>query len=442
MPIITELEATTISGLEMYELRAYPEFDFTGKVQSVLAINRNITERYRTMEALRHEADRAKTVAGIAVRLNASLELQEVLDIICKEIAHAMEAPVTLIWLVDAELKSLKVQAAFGIPLNEQSLPIPNKIHPLWQQKLENIYYVKDIEEIQENPNFPIPRQLQLHTTVNCWFFQEDQLIGVLTVSKNEVGWDYTDADLTMLQTLSNQIAIAVHKAHLYEQVKSGRAHLQALSEKLVDIQEAERRHLAIELHDEIGQSLTYVKMNLDRYDPAHPDKENLEMARDMTIDLMKRIRGLSLELRPNILDDLGLIPAILWHIERYMALTGIQVDFKASAVDRRFRPQVEITVYRILQESLTNIARHAGATQVMVSLWADEERLGLQVEDNGVGFDTAATFEKMTGGLSGMQERVNACGGKLLVDSHPGQGTYISMEIPLQSESFERRAK
>jgi signal transduction histidine kinase len=94
------------------------------------------------------------------------------------------------------------------------------------------------------------------------------------------------------------------------------------------------------------------------------------------------------------------------------------------------------------LQESLTNIARYAGATQVTVSLWADEECLGLQVEDNGVGFDVTNTIEKMTGGLSGMQERANECGGKLLVDSNPGQGTYISIEIPLQNETFERRAK
>jgi signal transduction histidine kinase len=233
-----------------------------------------------------------------------------------------------------------------------------------------------------------------------------------------------------------------IHNAQLFEQVKNGRSRLQAMSEKLVDIQEAERRHLAIELHDEIGQALTHIKMSLDRYNPDHPENAYLDSAREMTVDLMKRVRNLSLELRPAILDDLGLLPAVLWHIERYTALSGIPVDFRPINVDRRFGAQLESTVYRILQESLTNIARHAGATQVIVSLWSDPKKLGLQVEDNGKGFDSGATLQKMTGGLSGMQERANICGGILLIDSHPGQGTYISLDLPLQGEIIERRSR
>jgi signal transduction histidine kinase len=182
--------------------------------------------------------------------------------------------------------------------------------------------------------------------------------------------------------------------------------------------------------------------MSLDRFDPAHPEKGNLESARELTLDLMKRVRGLSLELRPTILDDLGLLPAVLWHIERYTSLTGIQVDFKPSGVDRRFRARFESTTYRILQETLTNVARHAAATRVSVSLWADEERLGLQVEDNGVGFDPTAAQHEMTGGLSGMRERAEICGGRLLIDSSSGKGTYMSLVLPLKGEYIERRSR
>jgi len=156
----------------------------------------------------------------------------------------------------------------------------------------------------------------------------------------------------------------------------------------------------------------------------------------------MERVRGLSLELRPAILDDLGLLPAILWHLDRYTGLTGIQVEFKPSGVDCRFQPQLESTVYRVLQESLTNIARHSGATRVTVSLWADEERLGLQVEDNGAGFDPSARAARRTGGLSGMRERAELCGGELVIDSSPGRGTYLSLELPIQGEWLERRAR
>lgn len=404
---------------------------------------RDITEQRQNEEELRRDAERSRSLSQISARLNASLDLQEVLDAVCEEIALLLQVPVTLISFVDEDFKNFSVQAAFGLSpsIIQQIQPFPNEIYPSAQKKLGNIFYYADVEQVN-NSNSQIIRRLGLHTNLSCKLYHNNQLIGNLNVFRRELGWNFNDADLTLLQILCNQIGIAIHNAQLFDEVKNGHARLQAMSEKLVNIQEAERRHLAIELHDEIGQSLTHIKLNLDRYCHDHPETSDLESAREIIKDLMNRVRSLSLELRPSILDDLGLLPALLWHIERFTTQTSIKVDFRPSGVDRRFSPQVESTVYRILQESMTNIARHSSATEVTIILWSDNKRLGLQVEDNGIGFDRAANQQKITGGLSGMQERAQICGGQLVIDSQVGKGTYISLDLPLEAEFLEWRKR
>lgn len=406
------------------------------------AIVRDITLRKQAEDDLRTSATRSAVLARISARLNASQGLQELLDAVCEELAIALQSPIAVIWLMDNEKQSLTARAAHGLTSDffARIKPTPNEVMSFWKPVAENIYYAPDIQLAANAPNTPLAVELNLHTGLNCWFYYEGEAVGILSVYRYERDKRFPEADLTLVRILSNEIAIAIYNAQLFLQVSEGRARLQALSAKLVDVQEAERRHLAIELHDEIGQELTQVKMSLDRLDPSRPDMEEVETARELTLDLMERVRSLSLELRPSILDDLGLLPAFLWHLERFTELSAIPVDFKPNLAQRRFSPLVESTAYRILQESLTNIARHSGASQVTISLWADDERLGLQVEDNGKGFDEITSLQKLTGGLSGMRERANLCGGRLTIDSQPGKGTYISLELPLTGEPLERR--
>ena len=422
-----------------------------GKAIGVSVFGKDITERIRaeralqrTAEELQREAQRSTALARMAARLNASFGLPEVLNTVCEEVAHALEAPVTGLWLADEDAPALHLAATFGLPPGATARfgAARADMSSAFEKLREHVYYLPDTEHAREYPNISLLQELELRSGIACVLYHEGQLVGMLSVMRHEPDSAFTDADITLVDTLQHQIAIAVHHARLFEQVKAGRERLKAMSEKLVEVQELERRRLAIELHDEIGQALTHIKMSLDRFDPAHPEKTDLAAARELTVDLMERVRGLSLELRPAILDDLGLLPAILWHLDRYTGLTGIQVEFKPSGVDCRFQPQLESTVYRVLQESLTNIARHSGATRVTVSLWADEERLGLQVEDNGAGFDPSARAARRTGGLSGMRERAELCGGELVIDSSPGRGTYLSLELPIQGEWLERRAR
>ncbi len=252
------------------------------------------------------------------------------------------------------------------------------------------------------------------------------QVEGLLYVS-NRADRSFTDRDEAILIRLADHAAIAIQNATLYSR-------LQGLSGRLMEVQEAERRHLARELHDEIGQLLTGLRLTLDVPEPQSPALgERLGQAQALVQELLERIRALSLDLRPSILDDLGVLPALLGHIERYMSQTKIRVHLEHSGLDRRFAPETETGVYRIVQEALTNVARHGHVDEVTVRLWATDDVLGVQVEDHGAGFDPDAVLGAgRSGGLAGLRERAALLNGHLTVETHPGRGVRLTAEVPL----------
>jgi PAS domain S-box-containing protein len=221
---------------------------------------------------------------------------------------------------------------------------------------------------------------------------------------------------------------------HDITDIKRAEDELRILSRNLVQIQEEERRTIARELHDEIGQSLTVLKLLLDRTKRLPP--ENIESplaeAEALVNGLMAQVRNLSLDLRPGMLDDLGLLPTLLWHFDNYMAKTQIKVNFKHSGLQIRFPPELRVAAYRIIQEALTNVARHAGVPEVDVAVWFDQKTLWIRVQDKGNGFNITAISPGTSGGLFGMRERAHSLEGELTIDSTPGMGTNIIARLPL----------
>lgn len=212
-------------------------------------------------------------------------------------------------------------------------------------------------------------------------------------------------------------------------------ARLRDLSRQLVQAQEAERRVIARELHDEIGQILTGLRLILDAVQPEGDRAMGLlARAISMVDTLQARVRSLSLNLRPAALDDRGLLPALLLQCNQHTA-HGLEVRVLHNGVSgRRFPPEVETTAYRVAQEGLTNVARHAGVTAATIRLWADEEILGIQVEDEGRGFVVPPLLSGTpSGGLSGMRERVALVGGEFVIESTPGSGTRVTAELPVR---------
>jgi PAS domain S-box-containing protein len=210
-----------------------------------------------------------------------------------------------------------------------------------------------------------------------------------------------------------------------------------AFSARLVEVQENERRHIARELHDEIGQTLTGLHYLIQTVQECPGDQPGAKQeARGLIGEIMSKVRDLSLELRPSMLDDLGLLPALLSMIERYMNQTKVRVAFEHRGVERRFDPEVETAAYRIVQEALTNVARHAGVTHAEVQVWSDAAHLHIQVTDSGAGFDLGSQLaDHSKNGLHGIHERVTLRGGLLETETAPGSGTRLTVQLPLGSE-------
>jgi PAS domain S-box-containing protein len=213
---------------------------------------------------------------------------------------------------------------------------------------------------------------------------------------------------------------------------------LRLYAAEAIRAQEDERKRVAYELHDQIGQSLTSLKLMISQAEHFSATESSTILADTQTIvsELIRQVREMSLNLRPSMLDDLGLLPTLLWHIERYTSQTRIKVAFEQSGLNIVFNPDISIVVYRVVQEALTNIARHAHVNEAAVSVWADEQAIHLIVRDQGSGFNPASLPLGTSSGLSGMRERTLLLGGSFQIESSPDTGTRLTVEIPLKQQT------
>ncbi|MCX6004148.1 MAG: histidine kinase [Chloroflexi bacterium] len=207
-----------------------------------------------------------------------------------------------------------------------------------------------------------------------------------------------------------------------------------SLARNLVNVQEDDRRVIARELHDRIGQSLTVLKLLLSEAInlPADKTGATLGEAQSLVNELMSLVRYLSLELRPKMLDDLGLLPALLYLFESYSSHTHINVKFEHYGLHKKFTPEIGIAAYRIVQEALDNVARHSGVSEAKVLAWSDRKVLFIRIEDLGKGFNLAEAHGNNSSGLNNIHGRAILVGGKLTVQSAPGRGTIINAELPI----------
>lgn len=228
-----------------------------------------------------------------------------------------------------------------------------------------------------------------------------------------------------------------------FEEVAQARRDLQQLSVRLLQIQEDERTRLSRELHDEIGQTLTALRIEISRALAALRSQPSaaearLEEARLLAEKTVSTVRNISVLLRPSLLDDLGLEPALQWQAEDFSRRSGIRCTLASDGLDENLPDAHRTCVYRVVQEALTNCAKHSAATHVEIRIRQFESGLDLSVADNGKGFQTdlhGAPMGKAGLGILGMRERVAGLGGELRLESAPGEGTQVSIRLPLTLE-------
>jgi signal transduction histidine kinase len=233
--------------------------------------------------------------------------------------------------------------------------------------------------------------------------------------------------DLRLLEVAADRVGPALERTRLQDSVRVDRDRLGVLSRNLVASMEEERRQVSREMHDEIGQLLTSLRLTLQSGDDGRVQVEQI------LDDLFARVRNVATTLRPPMLDDMGLGTALTWHCERFSNQTGVRVHVTTTGLQRRYRPEVELAVFRVVQEALTNVARHAGVREARVSVRGSRALIAGLVVDSGVGFTPGAVSPKQSSGLIGMRERIASVGGRIFVASTPGCGTRVSLFIPFR---------
>ena len=271
----------------------------------------------------------------------------------------------------------------------------------------------------------------------------KEQTFGALALSSVREEEPLGANELRLLTAFAQQFATAIDNVRLYQVVQDREAQLEGLVRKLVNAQEDERKRIARELHDDTGQKLTALGMGLAALEAALAAEEParadalLRNLRQMSDQAITELRNIMANLRPAQLDDLGLGPALRWYVKQYQtANPKIQVELTIEKLPNRLPPEHETVLFRVAQEALTNVQRHAGATLATIKLWQDDGVVRLRVEDDGRGFDPRQPPRHEPGsglGLPGMRERVGLVDGRLEIDSALGEGTCILVELPIR---------
>ncbi len=426
---------TATRGPRLLRTKKIPILDDKGAPAYLLGISEDITERQEA-ERLRRRHERTTTVVNaILSAINAHVDVTAAFPEVCaglRELAQCSSASLALFDDRREWIRFVATDAPWPSSMNHDTrLRVAE--YPGGPELLAgHSYEVRDLASIAHFPIVHYSYAIGFRSTLSLPLYTGRDVIGLLTLLWGEVD-GCTTADMGVLVHTTSALAIAVERHRLFEQVRVGHERLAALSRRLLTVQETERRHLARELHDEIGQYLTGISLLLSQLEHRPPGDFQArvgELSR-LVGDLIDRVRDLSLDLRPAMLDDFGLLPALRWLFERFFRQTNVTVEFEQVGLERRFSPDVETATYRIVQEALTNVARYASVDAVRVQASAIHGRLSVVIEDRGAGFDAEAELmSASTSGLSGMRERAVFLGGRLSIESQPGVGTRIRAEF------------
>ncbi len=426
--------------------------DNTGQPRALISVIRDVSERREAQAMLQRRTATLELLYEAGQAFNSTLDSDLVLTTVLDEVRRGLDALVCSIWLTDPATGEAVCRQATG-PQSDVVRGwrlLPGKGIAGWIMKHgESVISANIQTDARHAAEVDEMTRLPLRSLLGVPLHGQRGTLGVIEAAHTEADHFTTD-DRTFLELLSFTAVSAIENAGLYEQAQreiaqrrqaeetlsAANQRLQALSRQLVEVQETERRRLALELHDELGQMLNSIKLSLDLMpiDPVSETQEPLRRARRLISQLIQQVRQLALDLRPAMLDDLGLVPALKSFFRQQTAQTGLQVTFENGVPDsRRFPPSIETAAYRIIQEGVTNATRHADIRCINVVLQADERTLNLRVFDQGKGFDPAALpTQASSTGIAGMRERARLLGGDLVIESALGGGTRLYATLPV----------
>ena len=422
-----------------YDVAVHPFDDGDGSPLT-LALGLDVTEHRLAREADRHARVTAETLREATVALTRSLDRESVLTTLLEHLRRLVPFDRASVMLLD-EASQISVRAVYDgervKPLApEERLQLDADDHHVLREILATGTAVV-IADTRALPGWTPPDGFaDAASWLGVPLFARGSVTGLFAVAKQEVSY-FNEEHLRLAETLSSQASVAVENAILFEQMQAATLRMQDLSRRLVEVQENERRTVARELHDEAGQALVSLRYGLQLLeretgggDGIAARVAELKQTTDAVID---SLHGLAAALRPPSLDLLGLDTALRQYLGTVEAKSGLAVRYKARGLaGERLSPAVETALYRIVQEAVTNVQRHAGATRVDVLVERSDGRILAMVEDDGVGFTPAVAARGERLGLVGIRERAEALGGTLTIESAPGAGTTIAVQVRL----------
>jgi signal transduction histidine kinase len=381
-------------------------------------------ENARLYEASTRWSRQLQSLNEVGTALATETDLDKLLDLIVRRLRELLEARVVALALPSGstDLRFAAVAGAddlLGTTISRSESKSGAVLHRRRSERIDSV--IDDPEVHQE-----VSRRLAARTGMWVPLIGREQAIGVLEIHDKE-GPDarFTHDDFRLAEAFAMRAAVAVEL--------SQRVARDAVR-RVVQAQELERSRLARELHDETGQALTSILLGLKPLEEAlaeHPARAALVELREHVVNALQDVRRLAVELRPAVLDDYGLVPALERLIDAFGEQSNVRVDFHSALGETRLPSEVETALYRVVQESLTNIVKHAHATRISVTLARRETGVAAVIEDDGAGFEPRTVREGGVG-LLGMRERLALIDGRLEIESRPGAGTTIVAEVPV----------
>ena len=378
-------------------------------------------ENARLYEASTRWSRQLQSLNEIGNALATETDVDRLLSLIVGHLRELLGARVVAVALPDGE-GELRFAAAAGDAADAlvgrtMLLAGSKSGRVLERRRSERVDSVIDDPDVNQD----VARRIGARTGLFVPLIAHDRVIGVLEVHDKETQVDarFSDEDLRTAEAFAARAAIAVDL--------SQRVARDALR-RVVAAQELERRRLARELHDETGQALTSILLGLKPLEDG-PANEAVAELHELVVTALQDVRRLAVELRPKVLDDFGLVPALERLAVSFGEQTGLRVDFHSSIGDERLPAEVETALFRVVQESLTNVVKHSHAENVSIVLTRRGDAVAVVVEDDGAGFDATKPGEGV--GLLGMRERLALLDGKLDVESAAGRGTTLVAEVP-----------
>jgi signal transduction histidine kinase len=379
-------------------------------------------ENARLYESATRWSRQLESLMEVSSAMAGATSVDRLLELVAERLHDLLEARLVTVAL-PAGPEQVRIVAAAG----EHADGVLGELLPLHESKTGRVFERRRSERVDsvlDDPEVDRVFTRRVDARAGLWvpLLVRDRAIGVISAYDKLSAPDarFTDEDIRLAETFATRAAVAVELSQRVER---------DVLRRVVAAQELERQRLARELHDETGQALTSILLGLKQLDGESP--EAVAEVRELVVATLQDVRRLAVELRPKVLDDFGLVPALERLTQGFAEQTGISVDLEASALTERPPVEVETAIYRIVQESLTNVVKHAQAHSVSVVLTRGDGRIKAVIEDDGTGFEPETAGGEGIG-LVGMRERIELLDGSLTVESSERSGTTVAVEVPV----------